>query len=64
MLALVGHDARRWEPRRLRLRLFSLAGRLATSGRRTVLHLRKTGRWTNLLLEMIAAMRELPAPAS
>jgi len=28
MLALTGHDARRWEPKRLRLRLFSTAGRL------------------------------------
>ncbi len=42
MLALPG-TARRWEPRRLRLRLFSLAGRLASSGRR--LRLRLAGRW-------------------
>ena len=28
MLALTSHDARRWEPKRLRLRLFSTAGRL------------------------------------
>jgi len=33
MLALTG-AARRWEPKRLRLRLFSVAGRLAGSGRR------------------------------
>ena len=33
MLALTG-KARRWEPKRLRLRLFSVAGRLASSGRR------------------------------
>jgi hypothetical protein len=42
MLALAG-DARRWEPKRLRLRLFSVAGRLASSGRR--LRLRLAGRW-------------------
>ena len=35
MLALAGHPARRWEPKRLRLRLFSIAGRLARSSRRT-----------------------------
>ncbi len=35
------HDepARRWEPKTLRLRLFSLPGRLARHARRTVLHL-------------------------
>jgi hypothetical protein len=42
MLALAG-AARRWEPKRLRLRLFSVAGRLASSGRR--LRLRLAGRW-------------------
>ncbi len=38
MLALAG-AARRWEPRRLRLRIFSIAGRLASSGRRLRLRL-------------------------
>jgi Transposase DDE domain group 1 len=42
MLALTG-QARRWEPRRLRLRVFAVAGRLARSGRR--LRLRLAGRW-------------------
>ena len=51
MLTLAGHPARRWEPKRLRLRLFSVAGRLARSARRVVLHLNKAGRWTDLLLQ-------------
>ncbi len=42
MLALTG-QARRWEPKRLRLRVFAVAGRLARSGRR--LRLRLAGRW-------------------
>ena len=42
ILALTG-TARRWEPKRLRLRLFSVAGRLARGGRR--LRLRLAGRW-------------------
>jgi hypothetical protein len=42
MLALTG-AARRWEPKRLRLRVFAVAGRLARSGRR--LRLRLAGRW-------------------
>jgi len=69
MLALTSpdgtsHPARRWEPKRLRLRLFSTAGRIATSGRRTVLHLNSSGRWTDLLLQMIATLRRLPEPAT
>lgn len=34
-LALHASSARRWEPKRLRLRLFAVAGRLVRSGRRT-----------------------------
>lgn len=37
-LALTGR-ARLWEPRRLRLRLFSTAAQLVTTGRRSYLHL-------------------------
>ena len=42
MLALTG-TARRWEPKRLRLRLFSVAGRIVRGGRR--LRLRLAARW-------------------
>jgi DDE family transposase len=63
MLALAGHDARRWEPKRLRLRLFSAAGRLAVSGRATILHLARAARWSGLLLAAITRLRALPGPA-
>lgn len=39
LLALHGHDARRWEPKALRYRLFSIAGRLGRTNRRTRLRL-------------------------
>ena len=39
MLALHDHDARRWEPKRLRLRLFTVPAALARTGRRVLLHL-------------------------
>ncbi len=39
MLALAGTPARRWEPKRLRARIFETAGRIITTGRRFVLHL-------------------------
>ncbi len=63
LLTLVGHQARRWEPKRLRLRLFSAAGRLAVSSRRAVLHLSRTGRWSQLLLSIHQRLRALPSPA-
>jgi len=63
MLALHAHPARRWEPKRLRLRLFATAGRLTTSSRRVRLHLAKAGAWTALLLTAITTLQELSAPA-
>ncbi len=64
LLALTGHQARRWQPKRLRLRLLSVAGRLAVSGRRVTLHLPRGGRWTPLLLlQGISRLRALPPPA-
>jgi hypothetical protein len=60
MLALAG-TARRWEPRRLRLRLFSVAGRLAASGRR--LRLRLAGRWpwAAQITVAVARLQALPS---
>jgi hypothetical protein len=62
MLALATHPARRWEPKRLRLRLFSIAGRLARSGRRTVLHLAEHAPWAALLLHALTTLRAMTAP--
>ena len=62
LLALTEHPARRWEPKRLRPRLFSLAGRLARSGRRTELHLPRHAPWAALLLQAITSLRALAAP--
>jgi hypothetical protein len=60
-LALTGHDARRWEPQRLRLRLLSIAGRLAVTGRRRLLHLVTSAPFTALALD---GLRRLDAPAA
>ena len=55
--ALTG-TARRWEPKRLRLRLFAIAGRLVHGGRR--LRLRLAGRWP-WAAEVTAAIARLQA---
>jgi hypothetical protein len=56
------HEARRWEPKRLRLRLFSTAARLARTGRRIVVHLARDAAWTGLLLDSLTRLRALTAP--
>jgi len=56
MLALDG-PARAWEPKRLRLRLFSAAGRLARSGRRTRLRLAATWPWAAQLTAAITRLQ-------
>jgi hypothetical protein len=61
-LALTEHPARRWEPKRLRLRLLSIAGRLAVTGRRRRLHLAATAPFTALALEALRRLDALAAP--
>jgi hypothetical protein len=56
------HHARRWEPKRLRLRLFSTAARIARTGRRTIVHLARNGAWTRLLHTALARPHALTAP--
>ena len=58
MLALTG-DARRWEPRRLRLRLFSAAGRIVRGSRRLRLRLAARWPWTRDITAAISRLQAL-----
>ncbi len=62
MLALTGHPARTWEPKRLRLRVFSAAGRLVRGGRRLRLRLSDRWPWTDLITTAIIRLQMVPAP--
>ncbi|SPT60530.1 Uncharacterised protein [Actinomadura madurae] len=62
MLALGDHPARRWEPKRLRLNVFSAAGRLVKGGRRLRLRLAAQWQWAGLLASAITRLQMLPAP--
>jgi hypothetical protein len=62
LLALTTHPARRWEPKRLRLRLFSIAGRIADHGRTRHLHLAAAAPWAWLLQAGIDRLRPPSAP--
>ncbi|MFH9733212.1 IS1380 family transposase [Streptomyces sp. NPDC017260] len=61
MLALTG-KARLWEPRRLRLRLFTTAGQLVTTGRRRILRLARHWPWTGEITAALARLALLPNP--
>ncbi|MCF6526184.1 IS1380 family transposase [Streptomyces sp. JJ36] len=59
MLALQG-DARRWEIKKLRLRLFSTAARLVRSGRQRALRFADHWPWTDTLLAAHARLELFP----
>ena len=63
MLAFDTEDARRWEPKRLRLRLFSLAGRIARHARRVHLRLSANAPHADLLTAALVRLTKLPTPA-
>ncbi|MFJ7244328.1 IS1380 family transposase [Kitasatospora sp. NPDC098652] len=61
MLALTG-TARRWEPKRMRLRLFSAAAQLVTTGRCRYLRLARHWPWTDVITSAFARLNALPDP--
>jgi hypothetical protein len=58
MLALTG-PARRWEPKRLRLRIFTAAGRIARGGRRLRLRLAANWPWAALITSAFTRLQDL-----
>lgn len=61
MLALTG-EARRWEPRRLWLGLFSAAAQLVATGRRRHLRFARRWPWTDIITDAIQRLDILPNP--
>jgi hypothetical protein len=59
MLALTEHEARRWEPKRLRLRLFTIPAVLIHHGRRVWLRIADHAQWASLATD---AVERLTAP--
>lgn len=49
LLAFTSVDARRWEPKTLRVRIFTIAATLVRTARRKVLHVKSTGPWAALI---------------
>ena len=59
MLALAGHDARKWEPKKLRYRIFTIPATLARTGRRVRLHLSTRSPWAHLALTGLGRLADL-----
>jgi len=59
MLALNGHAARRWEPKRSRLRLFTVPATIARTGRQVRLHLATKAPWADLVNDPVHRLRAL-----
>ncbi len=59
MLALPNHPARRWEPKALRFRLFTIPATLARSARRVRLHLAARSPFAQLALEALGRLGAL-----
>ena len=62
LLAFTEHPARRWEPKRLRLRIFSLPAQIVRHARRVVLHLPAHAPWAGLAIDGLDRLRAPAAP--
>jgi hypothetical protein len=62
MLAFTGTKARRWEPKKLRTRLFEIAGKISRHARRITVHLAPTAPETSLLIKGLTRLRTITPP--
>ena len=62
MLALTSHDARRWEPKRLRHRLFTIPATMARGARQVRMHYASHHPWASLATTAISRLDLLTAP--
>ena len=62
LLAFRDQPARRWEPKRLRLRIFAIAGRIARHARQIRLHLPRHAPWRQLVITALERLHD-PPPA-
>ena len=63
LLGYADQPARRWEPKRLRHRLFQVPATIARHARQQVLHLSDRSTWAGIVQAGHARLAQLPAPA-
>ncbi|SDS20300.1 hypothetical protein SAMN04489752_1200 [Brevibacterium siliguriense] len=59
MLAFAGHEIRRWEPKKLRMHIYTLPATIASTARRTVVHVKNTVRWAKTIVAGLNRLRDL-----
>ncbi len=59
MLGLHDDPTRRWEPKRLRMRLFTIPATHARSGRRDIVHLAERAPWAHLVQQIVNRLKHL-----
>ena len=63
LLAHPTSEVRRWEPKRLRHRLYTIPAVIARHARTVVMHLTNRSPWTPIITDAITRLQTLPAPA-
>lgn len=61
LLGLKTDESRRWEPKRLRLRLFTAPAVIARHARQALLHIKENYHWAHLVLTAHQRLRGLAA---
>lgn len=62
LLALPDHEVRRWEPKKLRMHVYTVPATIARTARRVIVHVKDTARWAGVIIGGIQRLRGLPGP--
>jgi len=62
LLAFADDEIRRWEPKRLRMHIYTIPATIARTARRAVVHMKNTARFTQDIVAGLNRLRDLPGP--
>jgi len=63
-LAFAEDEIRRWEPRKLRVHIYTVPATIARTARRLVMHVNTTARFADAIVAGLDRLRALPGPES
>lgn len=63
LLAFADDEIRRWEPKRLRMHIYTVPATIARTARRAVVHIKSTVRFAGAIVAGLNRLRALPGPA-
>jgi hypothetical protein len=63
LLAFADDEIRRWEPKRLRMHIYTVPATIARTARRIVVHMKNTARFAQDIVVGLNRLRALPGPA-